>query len=101
MGRGTFTTPELAVTTGRVEHVHLAILDTSCCPGCSLTLTHVTLQVRQLREWKKARIEADNFLSADEQRPGASAEMTRELTKMKVEVSQLKARLAQCERCAD
>ena len=46
-------------------------------------------------------MEADSFLFADEQRRGASTEMTRELTKMRVEMSELKSRLAQCERCAD
>ena len=67
----------------------------------ALSFAHTIGQVRQLREWKKGRMEADSILFADEQRPGASAEISRELTKMRVEMSQLKSRLAQCERCAD
>lgn len=44
-------------------------------------------------------MEADSYL-VDDERAGASVEMARQLTKMRVEVDQLKSRLVQRERCA-
>ena len=46
-------------------------------------------------------MEADNVLFAGEQKPSASADVTREIETLKAQLAQLKTRLANYERCAD